>query len=86
MCIPTPYVTPRRPDQIALLGLASKRNRETIGGAPILLVRELLREIIVEFRAHPVASSAVAEDKPLLRTLQFITDHSEFIFDSGASA
>lgn len=68
---------PDNPDQIALLGFASKKNRQILAGAPIMLVEELLEEIIRCLRQTSVATNAVPEDKPILRALQFVSDHRE---------
>lgn len=77
---------PSEPDQIALLGFASKRNRETVGGGQIILVQELLREIVGALGHLQVASGAIPEDKPLIRALQFAREHHEFIFGSPEEA
>lgn len=62
-------------DQIALLGLASRRNRAHVGGGRIMLAEDLMGAVLTELRDKPVASSAVPEDKPILRTLQYVADH-----------
>lgn len=62
-------------EQIARLAYGSKKNRETLAGGKILLVSELLREIFAVLRNLNVASSAVPEDKPVLRALQFVNEY-----------
>lgn len=71
---------PGRMDQIALLQFASKRGRSTLGGGRLMLVSELLVEILTELRGRSVASHAVPEDKPILRTLQFVAENREVAF------
>lgn len=66
---------PDEVEQIALLGFASKQNHEELAGGEIMLVGELLNQILSELRHLKVASSAVPEGYPLLRTLQFVADN-----------
>lgn len=66
---------PDQIEQIALLGYGSKKNRERVGGGQIMLVPELLAEILSALRDTTVATNAVPEDKPILRTLQFVSDN-----------
>jgi hypothetical protein len=66
-------------DQIALLCFASNKNRSTVGGGKLLLVDELLREILTSLKDRRIASSAVPEDKPILRTLQYVAEHREVV-------
>jgi hypothetical protein len=66
-------------EQIALLGFASNKNRSTVGGGKLLLVDELLREILTSLKDRRIASSAVPEDKPILRTLQYVAEHREVV-------
>lgn len=73
---------PKTVEQIALLQFASKKNRDTIGGAKLMLVSELLVEILEALREQRVASNAVPEDKPILRTLQFVAEHREVAFEA----
>jgi len=73
---------PDEVDQIALLQFASKQRRATLGGAKPVLVSELLVEILRELRAHRVVSNAVPEDKPILRTLQFVAEHRDVAFQA----
>lgn len=73
---------PKEMDQIALLQFASKKNHDTVGGGQLMLVSELMVEILAELRDQRVASSAVGEDKPILRTLQFVAEHRKVAFDA----
>jgi hypothetical protein len=62
---------PENIDQIAVFLLASKQTYQTIGGGRIVLVSELLEEIFRDLKTKDLAKSAIDEQKPLLRTLQF---------------
>ena len=73
-------------EQIALLGFASKQNRTSIGGGKLLLVDELLREIFTSLKDRRIASSAVPEDKPILRTLQYVAEHRRVVAEVLDSA
>jgi hypothetical protein len=77
---------PKKVEQIALLQFASKRNRSSVGGGKLLLVSELLVEILTELREKRVASNAVPEDKPILRTLQFVAENREVAFRALSTA
>jgi len=60
--------------QRALLYFASKKNRDTVGGQPLVLVSEFLAEVLQAFREKRVASAAIPEHLPILRTLQIVVD------------
>lgn len=62
-------------EQVAVLLFASKANRETLGGGRLLLVSELLEEIFATLRSTSVYLNMVDEQKPLLRTLQFVAEY-----------
>jgi hypothetical protein len=62
---------PNQIDQIALLVYGSNRNRETIGGGKIQTGKEFLREIRDSIRTARIEKSAVPEQFPILKGLQF---------------
>ncbi len=62
-------------EQIALLTLASKRTRDTIGGGKIVLVSEFVREIREALRARRFVSNAIGENMPLLRMIQMMNEY-----------
>lgn len=68
-------VLPDAIDQVAVLGFASNANVKTVGGGRIQTTAELLAEITETLRTRTIASSAVPEQFPLLRTLQFAWQH-----------
>lgn len=73
---------PKEVEQIALLQFASKKNRDRLGGGKLMLVSEFLVEMLRDLRKHSVASNAVPEDKPILRTLQFVAEHRAIAFEA----
>jgi hypothetical protein len=66
-------------EQMAVLVFASKQNRQTVGGEKIVLVSDLLREIFAELRARHLASSAVSEHLPILRSFQFVNEYRQVL-------
>lgn len=70
---------PKKINQIAVFVLASKKNRTTIAGGEIMLAEELLSEIVSDLSQKPLLKSAVPEQYPLLRTIQFITNYKDKI-------
>ncbi|WP_141454708.1 hypothetical protein [Pseudoxanthomonas sp. z9] len=62
-------------EQIAVLGFASNANVKTLGGGLIKTTAELLAEITTEIAPRKIATAAVPEQYPLLRTIQFAYQH-----------
>lgn len=58
-------------EQIALLGFGSKANVKTLAGGRVMTSADLLAEITAEIGKMRIASAAVPEQYPLLRTIQF---------------
>jgi len=75
------FKLPENIEQIALLGFGSKANHKTLAGGKIMLVKELLAEIFKALKAKNIASNAVPENMPLLRTLQFVSDNWKAVHD-----
>lgn len=65
--------------QRALLYFASKKSRDTVGGQPLVLVSEFLTEVFGTLASQRVATNAVPEHLPILRTLQVIADQRDRI-------
>ena len=61
-------------EQVALLVYASKDSHQSLGGAPIMLMPELLAQIINRVRQHELN---VPEHFTFLRTIQFIAKYPE---------
>jgi len=69
-------------EQIALLLFASKANHQTLAEGKLMLVSELMVEIANYIKGKKVAKEAVPEQFPLLRTIQFMMEYSDQIFNS----
>lgn len=72
---------PKRIQQVALLGFGSNVNHTHVGGGEVVPVREVLAEIFAELQDRPIPSAAVPEDKPVLRAIQYVVQHSELLFE-----
>lgn len=70
---------PSKIEQIALFGLGRTHGRETIAGGRVMSAGELYKDIISELVKHRVASAAVPEQYPLLRTIQFCCEHRKAV-------
>ena len=73
---------PKDIDQIALFVYGGKsRERierfERITGGRVVLIRDFMKEIRADIRHRKVASAAIPEGLPLLRTLQFAVEYWE---------
>ena len=66
---------PTEIEQICLLGFGSNVNHPTLAGGKVITVSEFLTEIIESIGKTSIHSSAMSENHPLLRTLQFITQN-----------
>lgn len=73
---------PTEIDQRAVLVFASKARNETIGGGRIVLASEVITEILVAFRDRRIAKSMIPEHMPILRTLQFVAEYREGVFEA----
>ena len=62
-------------EQIALLVFGSAKGRSTIGGAKLLMIGDLLREIREELLTRTVERSVVPEQYQILRALQFVAHY-----------
>lgn len=62
-------------EKIAILGLASRKTHQFIGGATIKLIDEFLVEILMHLKGVSWLSEAVPEQYPLLRTLQLVAHY-----------
>jgi hypothetical protein len=67
-------------EQIALLLSASKINHPTLGGAPVQLVSDLMRDIMESLGDRKIAENAVPEHHSLLRTLQCVVEYRRKVF------
>ena len=80
--IPTLFAgldAPLQVEQIALFEFASTTNHKTLANGRVMLVSELFAEIAKTIRKKKVASAAVAQQYPILRTVQFMCQYATFI-------
>ena len=83
-CIPELFAGVRIPgkiEQIALLAYGSSRNRQTLGGGRLMLVSDLMRDILKALRSRRLASRAIPQGLPLLRTLQYAVEYRTVFAD-----
>jgi hypothetical protein len=66
-------------EQLAVLVFASKQNRQTVGGGQIILASELLETIFKALQPQSLASSAVSEHLPILRSFQFVNEYRKAV-------
>ena len=66
-------------EQVAVLAYASKRSRQQVGGAKLVLARELLCEIFSHLKSKSLARRAIPEHFPILRSFQFVVEYWEEI-------
>jgi hypothetical protein len=66
---------PETIDQIALLGFASNANVKMLAGGRVMTSAEFLKEITAGIGKMRIASAAIPEQYPLLRTIQFAYQH-----------
>ena len=69
-------------EQIAIFAFASRVNHPTLAGRKVLLVSDLMREIMEDLSDKKIATAAVAEHHPILRTLQFVVQYRKKVFDT----
>lgn len=71
---------PLHHEKIAVFGLGSRQNHETIGGGKVVLLGDLLVEIVAKLKDRTWFSNAVPEGFPILRTLQVVTAYRKTVF------
>lgn len=67
-------------EQVAVFGLLKQKKREELAGGKVWSMSDLLQDIVNELKLRKVANEAVPEQLPLLRTVQFICEHSAKLF------
>ena len=72
-------------EQIALLVFASTANRKVLGGGRIMILDEFLGEILAGLADSTIASSAVPEQLPIVRTLQFVSHYRSTVIDAWSA-
>jgi hypothetical protein len=76
---------PNEITQIALFVFASKSNVTTIGGGQVALASELYFEIVNGLKGKRIASQAVPEQFPLLRTIQYCCEYESVLFPRSST-
>jgi|ERR1044071_1717970 hypothetical protein len=71
---------PKEIEQIALFVFASNKTRKTLAGGKVMLVAELLEEIFSVLKSQSIYTNMIDEQKPLLRTLQFVAEYRRTVF------
>jgi hypothetical protein len=71
-------------EQVAMFGLIKNRSREELAGGKVWAVSDLLALVVAELKQRKIAKEAVPEQYPLLRTIQFMCEHSSTLFPSAA--
>ena len=66
---------PKHIDQIALFVYGGGKGRERIAGGRVVFIREFMEEIRAGIQHRKIASAAIPEELPLLRTLQFAVEY-----------
>lgn len=66
---------PNEIEQIALLGFASNANVKTLTGCRVMTTAELFAEIVAGIGNKKISKAAIPEQFPLLRTIQFASEH-----------
>jgi hypothetical protein len=69
-------------EQVALFGLSKRCKRKELAGGRVMVVSEFLKEIVKMLSTQRIASAVVPEQYPLLRTVQFMCEHSSELFQN----
>jgi hypothetical protein len=69
-------------EQIALLVFSPLRSERDLAQGRTVHVRTLLRDIIARLAKTTMLKGQVPEQFPILRTLQFVSEYRNFLFDS----
>lgn len=70
-------------EQVALFGLLKSQTREELAGGKVWTVANLLQSIVSELKTRRIATEAVPEQFPLLRTIQFTCEHAAQLFPNA---
>ena len=75
---------PEHPERVAVFGLGSRKNHESVAGGKVVMLEDLLAEIIATFKGRTWFSDAVPEGFPILRSLQAATAYRKALFGQAA--
>src|SRR5207244_1205053 len=70
-------------EQEAVFVFAATTNWTKLAGGTIVLLPDLLQEMLSELATQSIYKSMVDEQKPLLRTLQFVAQYRNRLFQAG---
>lgn len=73
------FKLPDHIEQLAVLVYGSKVSRTTLGGGKIMLVGELLEDIFRALAGSRLASAAIPEHLPILRSFQFVAEYRDLV-------
>lgn len=71
---------PKEIEQVALFLFGSGTTHKELAGGKVMLVADLLKEIFDDLKTKSIYRSMIDEQKPLLRTLQFVAEYQKIIF------
>ncbi len=69
-------------EQVAVFVFAATTNRTELAGGKIILLPDLLQEILSTLETQSIFKNMVDEQKPLLRTLQFVAEYRHRLFQT----
>jgi hypothetical protein len=75
------FQLPAEIEQIALLVLSNKGIHQTLAGGRVMTVAELLEEIFAGIKDLSIYKNSIPEDKPLLRSFQYVAEYRHRIFN-----
>jgi hypothetical protein len=70
---------PEHHEKIVVLGFGGTAKHTHVGGGRIIHLKDLVADILKDLKAKPLASAAVPEGFPILRTLQVVAEHRKII-------
>lgn len=73
---------PEEIEQVAVFIFASSKNVKTIGGGQVVLIGDLLAEIFSDLKSKRIASRAVPENFPILRTMQLVANYKGAVWSA----
>lgn len=77
---------PKEITQIALFGLIGRKPQRFLAGGQVLTLRELLKDICEEMQIHRTATNIIPENYTILRTIMFVAEHKQDIFETSVAA
>ena len=66
---------------IALFGYMGRNHKDKLAGGVVVTVSELIKEIVSDLKNNKTASNIIPEQYTILRTIMFISEHKNFIYN-----